>query len=190
MGRELTLDALTSHLHVAATDAAHDLVAAPRESMTQCGPFHAESRTTRRSVARSAFITRTITTMNHASLSPSFTDDSNDPQELDGPVGRVTIDAGGRWIERTGEPRVAVARRPVLSRILAALAAAHAEDRWVTLDDLVLAGWPGERMRPAAAKNRLHVALSRLRDLGLRGTLEQAAEGYRLRVETRVRRGD
>ena len=45
---------------------------------------------------------------------------------------------------------------------------------------LVAKGWPGERMLPAAARNRLHVTLTTLRKLGLRELLQANEGGYLL----------
>src|SRR5690606_4524586 len=47
-------------------------------------------------------------------------------------------------------------------------------------DELIAAGWPGERMTPLAAQNRLKVALSTLRKLGLREVLQRRESGYLL----------
>jgi hypothetical protein len=47
-------------------------------------------------------------------------------------------------------------------------------------DELVAAGWPGQRVLPHAASNRLHVAIATLRSLGLRGALLRERRGYLL----------
>ncbi len=39
------------------------------------------------------------------------------------------------------------------------------------LDALLAAGWPGERVLPEAASNRVYVAIATLRKLGLRSVL-------------------
>jgi hypothetical protein len=58
----------------------------------------------------------------------------------------------------------------------------------VSGDALVRAGWPGERIYPEAAKNRLHVGVSTLRKLGLGDILARDGDGYFLdpRVEVRL----
>jgi tetratricopeptide (TPR) repeat protein len=56
----------------------------------------------------------------------------------------------------------------------------------LTVEALVRAGWPGERVQPQAAKNRLHVTLSKLRKRGLTGHLERDGTGYRLTPALRV----
>jgi hypothetical protein len=50
----------------------------------------------------------------------------------------------------------------------------------MTLADLQAAAWPGERIRKDAAKNRLHVALSRLRGRGLKAWIRREDERYQL----------
>jgi hypothetical protein len=55
-------------------------------------------------------------------------------------------------------------RRPTLFRLLVALVGAL---RPMGVMELFEAAWPGERARPDAARNRVHVALSALRRLGL-----------------------
>ncbi len=50
----------------------------------------------------------------------------------------------------------------------------------VTMSELQEAAWPGERIKKSAATNRVHVALSQLRQRGLKGILTRDADGYRL----------
>jgi predicted ATPase len=71
-------------------------------------------------------------------------------------------------------------KRPALRKIVAVLAERRiaAPGEAVSLDALVAAGWPGERIRADAAINRIHVALSTLRRLGLRDVLLTAEQGY------------
>lgn len=47
-------------------------------------------------------------------------------------------------------------------------------------DVLIGAGWPGERIQAEAAANRLYVALSTLRKLGLGDRVERVEGGWRL----------
>ncbi|MDX2090022.1 MAG: AAA family ATPase [Kofleriaceae bacterium] len=77
---------------------------------------------------------------------------------------------------------VDLSRRHPLRRILAALARhrVDAPGNALGLDDLLTAGWPGERIAQTAAINRVHVALTTLRKLGLRGVLQSAERGYLL----------
>jgi hypothetical protein len=50
----------------------------------------------------------------------------------------------------------------------------------VSAADLIASGWPGERVRDHAAKNRLYVALDGLRRLGLRSVLLRKDDGWHL----------
>ena len=45
---------------------------------------------------------------------------------------------------------------------------------------VLAAGWPGERVRDSTGANRVHVALSTLRNLGLRPFLVSGPDGYAL----------
>ena len=50
----------------------------------------------------------------------------------------------------------------------------------VGFDALIDAGWPNEQIALGAAKNRLHVALSALRRMGLRDVICVGPYGYHL----------
>lgn len=86
------------------------------------------------------------------------------------------------------EAPVPLAQRLVLKRLLHALADARVREPGVFVDPakLVELAWPGERIVPAARKNRLHVAMSTLRKLGLRENLESHAGGYRIARDVRT----
>jgi hypothetical protein len=75
-----------------------------------------------------------------------------------------------------------------MRRILGALVEARSAlpARSLSAVDLVRAGWPDERIRPDAAKNRLHVMLTRLRGHGLRGVLVGDDLGYALAREVSI----
>ncbi len=77
---------------------------------------------------------------------------------------------------RVREELVSLARRPVIRRLLAALVTKQV----VAADALIAAGWPGERTRRAAARNRLYVALNELRKLGLKDVILRSDEGWYL----------
>ncbi|MBI1945789.1 MAG: AAA family ATPase [Deltaproteobacteria bacterium] len=70
------------------------------------------------------------------------------------------------------------APRRLLARLLEQRVAAPGEP--LTVEALVAAGWPGERIIPRAAANRVYVALTALRKLGLAGLLVRTADGYLL----------
>jgi predicted ATPase len=52
--------------------------------------------------------------------------------------------------------------------------------RGLSLSELQEAGWPGERILPRAASNRIYVAMNQLRKLGLKDALRKSGEGYYL----------
>ncbi len=60
----------------------------------------------------------------------------------------------------------------------------------LTIWDLLEAGWPGERPLAEAGANRVYVALTRLRSLGLRDVVERFEDGYRIAPRTTLRRAD
>lgn len=78
--------------------------------------------------------------------------------------------------------RIELGKRVALRRIVAVLAERRvaAPGEAVALDALVAGGWPGEKIRAEAAINRIHVALSTLRRLGLRDVLLTVEHGYAL----------
>jgi hypothetical protein len=94
----------------------------------------------------------------------------------------VLIGPGARWFARTGHPQTSLETRPVLARVLAAVAEAseRAPDGRVSLDAIADAAWPGERMIERAKRSRVHVAISTLRKLGLGAELSYTPAGYRL----------
>ena len=87
----------------------------------------------------------------------------------------------GTWFRPPGGEQVDLGRRRSAAAILAVLVRQRMACPGVPvpMDDLIAAGWPGERLVPASAKNRCYVALSTLRKLGL-GTLQRDKQGYRL----------
>jgi predicted ATPase len=96
-------------------------------------------------------------------------------------VGTTATGAGAGASAGAGE-RVACHRRPAIRRLLVRLALWRVQRPGATLsaDELVAAGWPGEAMSADSARNRLHVTLNRLRELGLREVLQAHEGGYRL----------
>ncbi|MDC0676522.1 hypothetical protein [Sorangium atrum] len=76
-----------------------------------------------------------------------------------------------------------------LSRIVTALVDRHDEapDASLSLQDLLEAGWPGERPVADAGANRVYVALTQLRRMGLRDVIERNEHGYRLAPRAVVR---
>jgi hypothetical protein len=94
----------------------------------------------------------------------------------------LTVAADGSWFCMPGGERTDLSRRASMRGILAALCQELEREvpRSLNANDLIEAGWPGQRMLRSAALNRLHVALATLRSLGLRDALQRDANGYRL----------
>jgi predicted ATPase len=95
----------------------------------------------------------------------------------------------GDWFALGEGARVECRGHHAPRRILLALAAhwLDAAAAPVTAARLIEAAWPGERIQPRAARNRLHVALTTLRKLGLRELLKASGDGYALAEHVVVR---
>jgi hypothetical protein len=94
----------------------------------------------------------------------------------------IRVGREGEWLETpTGIRHSLRARRP-LRRVLFALADARSERTGsaLTVDELLAAGWPGESPLPEAGSNRVYVAISTLRQLGLGELIQRWDGGYRL----------
>jgi len=96
--------------------------------------------------------------------------------------GRLVVHHQFRWMVLPGGSVIDFARYKLLRRLLAVLADARVQRPGEPLAaaDLVAAGWPDERILPRAARNRVHVALSRLRRLGLDTWLVHVPDGWLL----------
>ncbi|MCB9665130.1 MAG: helix-turn-helix domain-containing protein [Alphaproteobacteria bacterium] len=107
-----------------------------------------------------------------------------------GEIADPTLSFDGTLLVPGEAEPVDLSRRPVARRLVQALVAHRVEVPGGVLSASALreAGWPGERMSPEAASNRLHVHLSRLRSLGLEGLLEHVDGGWRLRPDVAIRR--
>lgn len=104
----------------------------------------------------------------------------------------LVVASDGSWV-RTASKQVAKlgAGRPI-ARVMLRLALERMRHpgRPVPAQALVRAGWPGERVLPAAAKNRLHVTIARLRRALLEGALLHGDDGYFLDPATAARVAD
>ncbi len=96
------------------------------------------------------------------------------------------IAADGSWFRPPGGDKVEV--RGAQAGVLAKLLRLHGVDD-AQVEDLVEAGWPHERISEAAATNRVYVALTSLRKLGIRPILVNARPGWRLDPSVTVRKG-
>jgi predicted ATPase len=84
--------------------------------------------------------------------------------------------------------QVSLARRKAVRAVLRALVAARLERPGVAIsvEALVAAGWPGEKVLPAAGAERVYAAIATLRRLGLRAFIAQEDDGYLLRADRAV----
>ena len=100
----------------------------------------------------------------------------------------LVISADGRWFQVPGGRKVTLMRRRSLRLVLRRLL----EERLsrpgsaLSVDDLLEAGWPGERVVPHAGAARVYVAISTLRKMGLRTFLVSRDDGYLLDPDSRT----
>lgn len=104
---------------------------------------------------------------------------------------RLAVGEEARWFQLGGAEVVRLDRRGPLRRVLGALVTARRDrpDQAVSWEDLFAAGWPGERPHPESARNRVYVAVSELRAIGLRELLVRRDDGYLLAPSARIERG-
>ncbi|MFO0714819.1 MAG: hypothetical protein U0353_33575 [Sandaracinus sp.] len=97
------------------------------------------------------------------------------------PRGALVVDRAGAYFVTSAGETVHLGRRHSLRRLLAAVARAReTPSSWVSIEDAIEAAWPGDRSSTASLKNRLRVAITTLRKMGLGEALEGARRGYRL----------
>ena len=86
----------------------------------------------------------------------------------------------GRAFRVSSGPIVELPRRSTMRRVIVALAQVREESpgRALSVQQLVEKGWPDERILSKAAAARVHVMVSRLRQLGLETVLCTSDEGY------------
>jgi DNA-binding SARP family transcriptional activator len=92
----------------------------------------------------------------------------------------LRVASDGRSFSVSGGPPVDLGRRAAPRRLLVALVDARraTPGRAVSRDDLIAAGWPGERMMAEAADKRLRTAIWSLRRAGLEEALLTRDDGY------------
>ena len=73
-----------------------------------------------------------------------------------------------------------------MRRLLRALIEGHEAGVSLTTDELFERGWPNETIRADSARNRVRVALSRLRKAGFSEMLERTPDGMRLRPSLQI----
>jgi tetratricopeptide (TPR) repeat protein len=108
------------------------------------------------------------------------------------PDDALLVGPGGAWFRAPHGERVSLATRRPLARLLDQLARARATapGRALGWDDLLAAGWPGEKVIASAGAHRVRVALSSLRKLGLRELLRTSEGGYALSPDVPLVRDD
>lgn len=94
----------------------------------------------------------------------------------------VVIHREGRWMKLPDGKFVDMKAHKALSNLVLGLAAERmaAPNTPISAEQLVAIGWPGETIMAKAARNRLSVALSTLRTLGLNDAIVKTEEGYML----------
>jgi hypothetical protein len=108
----------------------------------------------------------------------------DDEPAATGDAAHLRVSREGDWLEVDGTRHSLATRRP-LRRILVALAEARCARGGTVLavTELLRVGWPGEDPLPDAGANRVYVAVSTLRRLGLGTRLQHRDGGYRLDPE-------
>ena len=92
----------------------------------------------------------------------------------------ITVAQDGSGFARAEGDWVDLRRRRPLRRILATLLAARTRGLPAKKEELIACGWPGEKLLPDAASNRLHVALSEMRKMGLSDAIQYRRGGWML----------
>jgi predicted ATPase len=101
----------------------------------------------------------------------------------------LVAEKDGRWFRPPGGDLVDLTRRKQLRLMLRRLVDQRLAQPGepVSLEALVEAAWPGERILPTAAATRAYTAVRRLRDMGLRDLLVTSGDGYFLDPQVRLR---
>jgi len=108
----------------------------------------------------------------------------------DAPADALVVSARGLWFRMPHGDVVSIARWRPLQRLLERLAERRetAPGEPLTVEALISAGWPGERMLPKAGATRVYTAIATLRRLGLRELLLKGDRGYMLRADVPITR--
>jgi tetratricopeptide (TPR) repeat protein len=93
----------------------------------------------------------------------------------------LVVAPDGSWFRPPGGAITDLSNRRSLRLIVERLASERgAGARALSVEELFSAGWPTDRARPDAAAQRVYVAVSSLRKLGLESVLQKTDDGYRL----------
>lgn len=93
----------------------------------------------------------------------------------------LVVGRRARWARARGAT-VDLSGHPSLRRILWSLCEADARGTSMTTVQLLSVGWPGESPDIESGANRVYVAISTLRRMGLRGVIVRRDGGYALAV--------
>lgn len=93
---------------------------------------------------------------------------------------KLEVGPAGRWFSLERDQQVSLVRRPSLHRMFGFLLRLHEQKPGVgaSWQELLAAGWPGERVLPSAGQRRVYVAIATLRSLGLASVLLRTDDGY------------
>jgi len=114
----------------------------------------------------------------------------HDDIEITAPADALVVSSRGLWFRMPHGDVVSIARWRPLQRLLERLAERRetAPGEPLTVEALISAGWPGERMLPKAGATRVYTAIATLRRLGLRELLLKGDRGYMLRADVPIAR--
>jgi hypothetical protein len=103
-------------------------------------------------------------------------------QQMRTDITTLMIARDASWFRAPSASRVDIAGRKALRGVLHELAGARLRGpgRPTAIEDLLLAGWPGEKVIKRSGCNRVYVAIATLRQLGLGDLLRKHATGYLL----------
>jgi hypothetical protein len=101
---------------------------------------------------------------------------------------RISLGPEAWWFRAGDGPPVDLRRRDSLRRILLRLVRHRmtGEAGALTVEELIAAGWPEERILPQAGLARIYTAIKTLRSLGLRDLIHTRGRGYELDRGVRV----
>ena len=107
-----------------------------------------------------------------------------------GTDGAVVVGPQLAWLRLPGGHTITLSDHDAARRIMLRLIEHHAERQEDGLppEQLIAAGWPGEKLLAEAARNRLYVVVAWLRKQGLKELLLRRFGGYMLAPTVRVRR--
>jgi predicted ATPase/Tfp pilus assembly protein PilF len=108
------------------------------------------------------------------------------------PEEALVVGPEGTWFRAPGGVSQSLGSHGPVRRILLALASlpAREAESGLAVEALREIGWPGEKMQPEAAANRVHVALAELRRRGLKRFILRRANGYALSETLPIHRSD